>query len=182
MALCVAWVAHVSLKYVLLETWFRGPARCLVLGWLLALLKYPFYPLFILDNGMNLISKSLTVLTRPNYWSFSHLHIYFGGTLFLQVFGLFWSMKWRGPWSSANAEKDEGQIPKEGPKPMLIRSPFMHIHPPREPKGPNPRRWDQDTSGLSKANEDLRKDSLSYPFLEDISKITTSKGVQSWRT
>ena len=30
---------------------------------LLALLKYPFYPLFILDNGMNLISKSLTVLT-----------------------------------------------------------------------------------------------------------------------
>ena len=30
---------------------------------LLALLKYTFYPLFILDNGMNLISKSLTVLT-----------------------------------------------------------------------------------------------------------------------
>ena len=30
---------------------------------LLAFLKYPFYPLFILDNGMNLISKSLTVLT-----------------------------------------------------------------------------------------------------------------------
>ena len=30
---------------------------------LLALLKYPFYPLFILDNGMNSISKSVTVLT-----------------------------------------------------------------------------------------------------------------------
>ena len=30
---------------------------------LLALLNYPFYPLFILNNGMNLISKSLTVLT-----------------------------------------------------------------------------------------------------------------------
>ena len=29
----------------------------------LALLKYPFYPLFIPDNGINLISKSLTVLT-----------------------------------------------------------------------------------------------------------------------
>ena len=29
----------------------------------LALLKYPFYPLFILDNGMNLISKSQSVLT-----------------------------------------------------------------------------------------------------------------------
>ena len=29
----------------------------------------------------------------PNYWSFSHLHIYLGGTSFLQVFGLFWSMK-----------------------------------------------------------------------------------------
>ena len=35
----------------------------LVLWALLARLKYPFYPLFILDNGMNLISKSLTVLT-----------------------------------------------------------------------------------------------------------------------
>ena len=32
-------------------------------GAVLALLKYPFYPLFILDNGMNLISKTLTVLT-----------------------------------------------------------------------------------------------------------------------
>ena len=30
---------------------------------LLALLQYPFYPLFILDNGMNSISESLTVLT-----------------------------------------------------------------------------------------------------------------------
>ena len=30
---------------------------------LLALLKYPFYPLFNFDNGMNLISKSLTILT-----------------------------------------------------------------------------------------------------------------------
>ena len=38
----------------------------LVVTWLallLALLKYPFYSLFILDNGMNSISKSLTVLT-----------------------------------------------------------------------------------------------------------------------
>ena len=32
-------------------------------GRMLALLKYPFYPLFILDNGMNSESKSLTVLT-----------------------------------------------------------------------------------------------------------------------
>ena len=35
----------------------------LSMGGMLALLKYPFYPLFILDNGMNLISKSLTVIT-----------------------------------------------------------------------------------------------------------------------
>src|SRR6185369_5276939 len=28
-------------------------------SYVLALLKYPFYPLFIIDNGMNLISKSL---------------------------------------------------------------------------------------------------------------------------
>ena len=32
-------------------------------GQLLALLKYPFYPLFNFNNGMNLISKSLTILT-----------------------------------------------------------------------------------------------------------------------
>ena len=35
----------------------------LSMGGTLALLKYPFYLLFILDNGMNLISKSLTILT-----------------------------------------------------------------------------------------------------------------------
>ena len=37
--------------------------NCSLLIILLALLKYPFYPLFIFDNGMNLISKSLTVPT-----------------------------------------------------------------------------------------------------------------------
>ena len=36
-ALCVAWVAHFSLKLVLLETWFRGPARCLLPGWSLSI-------------------------------------------------------------------------------------------------------------------------------------------------
>ena len=35
----------------------------LSMGGMLALLKYPFYPLFIFDNGMDLIPKSLTVLT-----------------------------------------------------------------------------------------------------------------------
>ena len=34
----------------------------LSMGGMLALLKSPFYPLFILDNGMNLISKSIIVL------------------------------------------------------------------------------------------------------------------------
>ena len=44
---------------VAVAEWTRGanPVPC---KWVLALLKYPFYPLFILDNGMNLISKSLT--------------------------------------------------------------------------------------------------------------------------
>ena len=31
-ALCVTWVAHVSLKLVFLETWFRGIALCFVLA------------------------------------------------------------------------------------------------------------------------------------------------------
>ena len=35
----------------------------LSMGGMMALLKYPFYPLFNFDNGMNLISKSLTILT-----------------------------------------------------------------------------------------------------------------------
>ena len=49
------------------QRWFRmdflEDEQGLSMGGMLALLKYPFYPLFILDNGMNLISKSLTVLT-----------------------------------------------------------------------------------------------------------------------
>ena len=40
-----------------------APAAATAAGAMLALLKYQFYPLFILDNGMNLISNSLTVLT-----------------------------------------------------------------------------------------------------------------------
>ena len=89
----------------------RGRAR-FKHGGMLALLKYPFYPLFNFDNDMNLISKSLTILISARLLVVSHLHIYFGGTSFLQVFYQFWSMKWRGPWSSANTEKDEGQSPK----------------------------------------------------------------------
>jgi hypothetical protein len=47
----------------------HGPAHCRArarggpLGCVLALLKYPFYPLFNFDNDMNLMSKSLTILT-----------------------------------------------------------------------------------------------------------------------
>ena len=42
----------------------------------LALLKYPFYPLFNFDNGMNLISKSLTILTSAQLlviFTFAHI-------------------------------------------------------------------------------------------------------------
>ena len=42
----------------------------------LALLKYPFYPLFNFDNGMNLISKSLTILTSARLlvvFAFAHI-------------------------------------------------------------------------------------------------------------
>ena len=43
---------------------------------LLALLKYPFYPLFNFDNDMNLISKSLTILTSAQLlvvFTFAHI-------------------------------------------------------------------------------------------------------------
>ena len=46
------------------------------MGGMLALLKYPFYPLFILDIGMNLISKSLTILTSAQLlvvFTFAHI-------------------------------------------------------------------------------------------------------------
>ena len=42
----------------------------------LTLLKYPFYPLFNFDNGMNLISKSLTILTSARLlvvFAFAHI-------------------------------------------------------------------------------------------------------------
>ena len=46
------------------------------MGGMLALLKYPFYPLFNFDNGMNLISKSLTILTSAQLlvvFTFAHI-------------------------------------------------------------------------------------------------------------
>ena len=49
---------------------------CLKHRRLLVLLKYPFYPMFILDNGMNLISKSLTILTSAQLlivFTFAHI-------------------------------------------------------------------------------------------------------------
>ena len=48
----------------------------LSMGEMLALLKYPFYPLFNFDNGMNLISKSLTILTSAQLlvvFTFAHI-------------------------------------------------------------------------------------------------------------
>ena len=48
----------------------------LSMGGMLALLKYPFYPLFNFDNGMNLISKSLTILTSARLlvvFAFAHI-------------------------------------------------------------------------------------------------------------
>ena len=46
------------------------------MGGMLALLKYPFYPLFNFDNGMNLISESLTILTSAQLlvvFAFAHI-------------------------------------------------------------------------------------------------------------
>ena len=43
---------------------------------MLALLKYPFYPMFNFDNGMNVISKSLTILTSVQLlvvFAFAHI-------------------------------------------------------------------------------------------------------------
>ena len=48
----------------------------------LALLKYPFYPLFNFDNGMNLISKSLTILTSAQL-----LVVFAFALLFWRYFG-----------------------------------------------------------------------------------------------
>ena len=53
----------------------RGRAR-FKHGGMLALLKYPFYPLFNFDNGMNLISESLTILTSAQLlvvFAFAHI-------------------------------------------------------------------------------------------------------------
>src|SRR6185312_1309493 len=53
----------------------RGRAR-FKHGGMLALLKYPFYPLFNFDNGMNLISESLIILTSAQLlvvFTFAHI-------------------------------------------------------------------------------------------------------------
>ena len=64
----------------------------LSMGGKLALLKYPFYPLFNFDNGMNLISKSLTTLTSAQLlvvFTFAHIfwrYLVFGlKMLFIEI-------------------------------------------------------------------------------------------------
>src|SRR6185503_19049584 len=47
-------------------------------------------------------------------------------------------MKGRGPRSRNDTKEDEGQSPNKGPKAMMIRGPFVHIHPPMKPKGQSP--------------------------------------------
>ena len=68
----------------------RGRAR-FKHGGMLALLKYPFYPLFNFDNGMNLISESLTILTSAQLvvvFAFAHIFWrYFVFCRFLTNFG-----------------------------------------------------------------------------------------------
>src|SRR6185437_6910020 len=58
---------------------------------MLALLKYPFYPLFNFDNGMNLISESLIILTSAQLlvvFAFAHIFWrYFVFCRFLTNFG-----------------------------------------------------------------------------------------------
>ena len=40
-----------------------------------------------------------------------------------------------GPCSHDDTKKVEGQSPNKGQKAMMIRGPFVHIHPPMKPKG-----------------------------------------------
>jgi len=58
----VVVIVHANFTYLALRRVVKDSLSGAA-GGLLALLKYPFYPLFILDNGMNSISKSLIVLT-----------------------------------------------------------------------------------------------------------------------
>ena len=59
-----------------LQVGYNALGDVLDAGMLLALLKYPFYPLFNFDNSMNLISKSLTILTSAQLlvvFTFAHI-------------------------------------------------------------------------------------------------------------
>ena len=56
----------------------------------MALLKYPFYPLFNFDNGMNLISKSLTILTSGQLLVvFTFAHIFWRNFVFADFWPIF---------------------------------------------------------------------------------------------
>ena len=62
--------------YRRVHPWWTGRNNNPTVGALLALLKYPFYPLFNFDNGMNLISESLTILTSAQLlvvFAFAHI-------------------------------------------------------------------------------------------------------------
>ena len=110
----------------------------LSMGGMLALLKYPFYPLFNFDNDMNLILKSPTILTSAQLlvvFTFAYIFWrYF-------VFAGFWPIlehEMARPTITRWHEEDEGQSPNKGSNAMMIRGPFMHIHPPMKPKRQSP--------------------------------------------
>ena len=81
----------------------------LSMGGILELLKYPFYPLFNFDNGMNLISKSLTILTSAQLLVvFTFAHIFWRYFVFAGFWPILehqmarptftqWHEKWRRP-------------------------------------------------------------------------------------
>ena len=71
---CRDWTMKAALIFIkdLLED-----EQGLSMGGMLALFKYPFYPLFNFDNVMNLMSKSLTILTSVQLLvNFAFAHIF----------------------------------------------------------------------------------------------------------
>ena len=99
------------------------------MGGMLALLKYPFYPLFNFDNGMNLISKSLTILTSGQLLVvFTFAHIFWRYFVFAGFWPILehemarptitrWHEEWRRPKPEQRVEGHDNWRP-------------IHAHPP----------------------------------------------------
>src|SRR6185503_21313052 len=109
------------------------------MGGMLELLKYPFC--YTIRRGFGKLFGMIHVLTRhlaPELDRFRVCTYILEVLRFCRFLTNFGARNDEAHDHAMTTKKDEGQSPNKGPKAMMIRGPFVHIHPPMKPKGQSP--------------------------------------------